>query len=106
MYCSINIVSSLDALTATVNSVVLEEGSVTTTDLDVTLMGEFVQSGVNISVEVQARIEDTACDPVSGSIEISGGTCVCACMCVCMCVLVCVHVRACVYVCSSIQLTF
>ena len=74
---SFNIYSSL-SYTATVNSVVIYEDSVTTNisssenehSID---PAPFAQSGATVGVTVQARVMDSFCDPMSASLMISGG---------------------------------
>ena len=61
--------------TATVDSVVLEEGSDTTNETEYVLTEQFIQSGVTVTIVVQARNSSTGedvCDPVMDSITIPG----------------------------------
>ena len=61
--------------TATVDSVVLEEGSDTTNETEYVLTEPFIQSGVTVTIVVQARNSSTGedvCDPVMDSITIPG----------------------------------
>ena len=54
-------------------STTIQEGSLTITTTSHILHGDFVQSGVTITVDVQASITGELCDPLSNSTTIDGG---------------------------------
>ena len=54
------------------NSVSIQEGSLTVTTTSHILHGDFVQSGVTISVDVRANISGELCDPLTNSTTIDG----------------------------------
>ena len=67
--------------TATVGSTEIDSGSdaITTSDTDASwtathnITGAFVQSGVNITVSVEAVVDDQLCDPAFASLLVPGG---------------------------------
>ena len=55
------------------NNIIIQEGSDTVTTTSYMLQGDFIQSGVTITVEVQAMNTGGLCDPLINSTTIDGG---------------------------------